>query len=240
MQKETVIEPGPDSENKPGISTKAIIITYNILSLAVGLYLLFKANACSTAIAIAFPMLGLILGWVSKGNIKITPVSKRDFGISVNTGIMMTILFMLMSSFVTYRIFSSNNVLLFCVFFTLIFLTLVYLAGALSFAKGKITDSVFMIVFAVGFGYGTTRAGNCVFDRSPPDIYKVVVLNLHEHHGSKSDSYYAEITPWGPVSTITYTEIDYDLYNKIKIGDTIRVNYRQGLFHVPWYLLTQN
>jgi hypothetical protein len=239
MPRDTVIEAPENIGKAPNIYSKIIVVTYNILAFAAGFSLLIDLAKWSIALVLLYPLMGIAMVLVGKGAIRLVSANKKDINISVNLGIMIPIIFLLINSYEEYRLFQYHNIWLPVVVIGLIFLVVVYPTGVLKFAKGTSTDAIFMILFAIGYGYGGARAVNCAFDTSQPAIYKVEVLNMHAHHG-RHDSYYAEITPWGPENYETFPEIDYDLYSQIKIGDTIQVNYRQGLFHVPWFVLTKN
>jgi hypothetical protein len=95
-----------------------------------------------------------------------------------------------------------------------------------------------MLIVASFYGYMGTLEMNCAFDHSSPEIYNVTVLDHHIRHG-RTTSHYLLLSPWGPMQEAQEMDVRTSLYNATSVGDTLSVNFKAGLFHIPWFVVTK-
>lgn len=87
------------------------------------------------------------------------------------------------------------------------------------------------------YSYAGTYAANCTYDYSKPAVYEAEVVNKRISKGRRSTSYQVEVTPWGhhhDTEEITVSRIQY---NKIEVGEKVKIDLKEGLFGIPWYYL---
>lgn len=95
-----------------------------------------------------------------------------------------------------------------------------------------------MIIISAIYGFGSVMSVNCTFDKSAPAIYKAEVLN-HRIESGKHTSYLLTLTEWGPMHEQKEEDVGRYLYNKVSIGDTVKIYFRPGLLKAPWYDIGQ-
>jgi hypothetical protein len=154
-------------------------------------------------------------------------------------GFIITSIFLVFKSTDDYTLYQNTNLWLPFIVISLIVLTGLFFSGGNPFI-GKIRiDIFFIIIIGLAYAYGFTREINCAFDYSDAKVYEATVLGRREYTG-RHDSWYLTLTPWGPRQYIKEEEIDGYLYDHVKIGDTVKVNFKQGLLNVPWFVVTKN
>ena len=88
------------------------------------------------------------------------------------------------------------------------------------------------------YSYAGTYGANCVYDNSEPTVYKAEVVDKRVHKGRKGRrTYYVKVTPWGhhyDKEEISVSSVQYD---EVQIGQTVKIDLKQGLFNIPWYYI---
>lgn len=87
------------------------------------------------------------------------------------------------------------------------------------------------------YSYAGTYGANCVYDKSEPTIYNAEVVEKRISKGRRNTSYYVKVTPWGhhyDKEEISVPSIQYD---KIQVGQTVKIDRKEGLFNIPWYYI---
>ncbi|MBK7884365.1 MAG: hypothetical protein IPJ81_11690 [Chitinophagaceae bacterium] len=92
-----------------------------------------------------------------------------------------------------------------------------------------------IVLYFFTFTYGV----NCFFDNTEPIIYKVKVFDKHITSG-KGKAHYLDLTPWGNFTKVNKINVKKSLYNDTEAGTVIQVNYKKGLFNIPWYYIPGN
>lgn len=90
--------------------------------------------------------------------------------------------------------------------------------------------------FVLLYGFTAPVIINCNFDYSAPKKYKAQVLSQRVSTG-KHTSYDLTLSKWGPKES-EETEVSKSLYYQVKVGDTVYVNLKPGLFKMPWYYVS--
>ncbi|HEY9197637.1 MAG TPA: hypothetical protein VIM77_15280 [Mucilaginibacter sp.] len=90
--------------------------------------------------------------------------------------------------------------------------------------------------FVLLYGFTAPVIINCNFDYSVPKAYKAQVLSQRVSTG-KHTSYDLTLSKWGEKES-EETEVSKSLYYRVKVGDTVYVNLKPGLFKMPWYYVS--
>jgi len=217
--------------------SKGIALAYNIFGSGLGIALLFPNDKLSIIILLVLPIVGVMIMLLSKGVIKFVSDSKRSPYPYIAPGAALSGFALLLRSLNDYTLFRFNNLWLPAFIISGILFVLIYIRGIDKSVKPVWGQVIFMLILALLYGLGSTRQLNCAFDNSRQMIYEATVLGHRIYHG-KSNSYYLTLSPWGPRENKEEAEVRKGLYNNIAIGDTVEVNFRQGLFHIPWFIVT--
>jgi hypothetical protein len=240
MPQSTELHLFENGEKEPSKNSRLITAAYNIIGIAVGIIGLFSITNKNGLIAlILYPLLGIVLALLGKGEIKFISDDKSRIYGSIYIGFLTTSLFVFLKSLNDYSLFQTTNLWLPFIVISAIMFSAFYMVGINPF-KGKIRiDIVFVLIISLIYAYGSTREINCAFDNSDPQIYNATILGHREHIG-RHNSWYLTLSPWGPMKQIKEEEIDGWLYDHTSIGDTVKVNFKQGLLHIPWFIVTKN
>jgi hypothetical protein len=92
-----------------------------------------------------------------------------------------------------------------------------------------------MLIFALPYGYGAGIAANALFDRSPATVYSAQIMGKDTHRGSRSTSYYLELSPWGPYPGGDTVNASWLFYTSVKVGDPVCLPLRPGALGVAWF-----
>ena len=93
------------------------------------------------------------------------------------------------------------------------------------------------VAFVLLYGFTAPVLINCNFDYSEPKVYNAQVLNQRVSTG-KHTSYNLTISQWGQRES-EETEVSKSLYNEVKVGDTVNVNLKPGIFKMPWFYISK-
>lgn len=112
--------------------------------------------------------------------------------------------------------------------------------GSLLFILGKdrkrrigvLLFSVFIL--APLYGYAAVISLNGILDGSTPGVYQASVVQKRISRG-KTNSYYLQLSPWGPRRTEQEVDVGRLVYERHGIGDKVDVIVRQGRLGIPWF-----
>ncbi|HYH15874.1 MAG TPA: hypothetical protein VD794_11665, partial [Flavisolibacter sp.] len=94
------------------------------------------------------------------------------------------------------------------------------------------------LIFNVSlYSYAGTYAANCTYDDSVPEVYTTQVLDKRISKGRRSTTYYIEVAPWGHHLDKEEISVPRSQYDELNVGDTVNIDYKNGLFNIPWYYL---
>jgi len=239
MSQGTDIDSIKTVNEKPVRNTKFITAAYNIVGIIAGVIALFYNKTNGAVILLMYPFLGIAIILLSRGAIKLNSSDRPRILTSIYLGVLFPIMFMALMSYENYTLLQTGHFWLPFALISIVMMAAFYKASINPLIAISKVDLVFMLLMALAYGYGSTGQINCAFDPSRPQIYNAAVLGLREHRG-RSTTDYATLTPWGPRQQVKEEEIDGWLYEHIKVGDTVQVNLRQGLLHIPWFVVTKN
>ena len=240
MSQVTNLESNENDKSESSKTGKFITGAYNICGFIIGFFALFTPdNRNCLIILLMYPLLGIIIVLLGKGFVKFISNDKSRLYGNVALGFIITSIFLTFKSWDDYTLYQTANIWLPFIFISVIILVGIYFASANPLIAKIRIDFIFMIIFGLVYAYGCTREINCSFDYSEAKIYKATVLGQREHSG-KHNSWYLTLTPWGPMQYVKEEEIDGYLYDHVKIGDTVNVNFKQGLLNIPWFVVTKN
>jgi len=218
---------------------KNIAITYNIAGIALSFAMIFYNAKTGTIILLSYPLIGVMIMIFSKGIIKFISKAKRSVYPSISLGMALPSFLLLIKSLGEYSIFQSNHLWSPALIISGILFALFYFRGinkSIGSIKGQIA---FMLILALLYGFGSALQINCAFDNSPLKTYDATVFSRRMQNG-RSRSYFLTLSPWGPRRKVQETEVHRRLYNVTAIGDTVKVNFKEGLLHVPWFIVTRD
>lgn len=187
--------------------------------------------------AITIPILALLVVKFSNGLIRFDEKNGSAYP-SVVYAFVFPSLGLMLRAVLDYDLFDYSNVWLPTMIITLAFLFLLLIKQKEITFKEKIDyltiSSLAMFLFA--YSFGTVVHVNCYYDNSEPKYFTAKVLDKRISSG-KSTSYYLELSAWGQQEEIDEVSIGKRLYNKIKIGDEVNINFRDGQLEIPWFQL---
>ena len=200
--------------------------------------LLFTALLC-------MPIIGLLLnGLIGRPSIaSLVEVSKDDDGsdkYDVADFIDFAAWILLMRVLLDYEFESLYSILLpgtiaFAMMLIILFATHKLISNTTKSRTWIYASLIFNVLL---YSYAGTYGANCVYDRSEPTVYNCEVVDKREHRGSKGRrTYYVKVAPWGHHYDNEEISVASSQYDEIQIGQTIKIDLKEGLFNIPWYYI---
>ena len=118
---------------------------------------------------------------------------------------------------------------------SLIFSVLIFFFSA--DLKRKPVYLLVTLIFGFIYGYGMVVEANCLPDKSVPRTYISKVLDKRTSYTSKSHSYYIKVAPWGPKTEGHEISIKKRGFDRIKVKDEIKINLKEGMLGIPWFII---
>ena len=186
-----------------------------------------------------YPLIGIWLFANGKGIIKL--FNKKNNNTSAYPSIALGIFFpavaLIMKTILDIHILALTNFgLPFAVTGIIVFFILYF-----SISKGTSVsltgDIIFAIIISFTYAGGSILEINSQFDNSGTTIYTTTVISQHISHG-KSTTYYLDLSEWGPDHISGNVTVPESFYNKVGVGNTVRVNVKKGELNIPWYYLS--
>lgn len=87
------------------------------------------------------------------------------------------------------------------------------------------------------YSYAATYGLNCVFDNSEPKIYHAKVIDKSISRGKRHTTYYLKVEPWGHHHDPENISVATSQYDETTVGQTVSIDYKEGLFNIPWYYI---
>jgi hypothetical protein len=238
MPENTTPQPKEATTQPVQNNVKYVMITYNLLGFVTGFYLIADDSKNSYLVTLMWPLLGVVLCLFSRGKIKFLVYARQYFSGSIYIGFLFPALFMLFESCDDFTVLNNGHLWLPFLGISLVLMVVLYFTGINPFDERKRLNALFVFALVLAYGYGGTRAFNCAFDTSDPQVYNTTVIRQHKETG-KHTSYYLTIDQWGPMSKASTQEVDKKVYERTKIGDTVKVNLRKGRLDIPWFVVAK-
>jgi hypothetical protein len=105
-------------------------------------------------------------------------------------------------------------------------------------AKSKSWIYLSLIVNVFLYSFAGTYGANCVYDKSEPTVYNAEVVDKRIGRSGKGRrSYYIKVAPWGHHYDKEEISVASSQYDEIQIGQTVKIDLKQGFFNIPWYYI---
>lgn len=91
-----------------------------------------------------------------------------------------------------------------------------------------------LIANIVLYSYAATYGINCVYDTREQLFYETTALDKRISKSRRTTSYYIEVAPWGHHYDKDEISVSPAEYNSINPGDTVIVEYNEGVLGIPW------
>ncbi len=118
-----------------------------------------------------------------------------------------------------------------------LFVFLIYTTKAYA-NKKQFIASLFFLIFAAAFSFGTIVQVNCLQDTSLPRQFTAQVLEKRISKG-KTTTYYLQLDAWGPQTQTGEISVPKSFYDRISINQKVQVHLKQGTLHIPWLFVTE-
>ena len=208
----------------------------NNAGIAVGLWAFIYPSPYEILIVLCalFPLAGIMILVQSNGLVHFDERKNSAYP-SIVRMFMMPALALAFRSLLDFSIIDAKQLLLPVLAITAVFSGLM-LAKSKEFT-GKAWIKLLPIIFAAVYAYGLTVTGNCLFDRSQPEVFTARVLDKHVTTG-KSTTYYVKLAPWGPVAEADDATVTREQYERVQVGKEVYVGKMAGILKIPWFFIS--
>jgi hypothetical protein len=230
---------GLTSEERQGKLNRAktIATLYNVIGVIVAIAALIGNQPYLVLVAIVYPLLSVVVILTSNGLIKFISNKKRSVYAFIYFGFLAPTIVLLVKVS-DYHLFKFDNLWLPFLFAGLIVFVLLFITGVNRSMESVIGQAAVMLVTGLVFSFGSITQINCLFDKSPLKVYHAEVLGHHVTHG-RNTSYYLYLTTWGPCHEQKEVSVGSKMYANTNVGDTLNVDFKQGLLNIPWFEVTK-
>jgi hypothetical protein len=97
-----------------------------------------------------------------------------------------------------------------------------------------ISFQITLTIFGAALGYGGVVAADVDYDRSPPAIVPVQVLDKFATHGRSSTTYHLRVPPFASRKALSSLTVSYATYSALRPGDLVCVLEHRGAIGLPW------
>jgi hypothetical protein len=230
-----------------GITSKLTIHKLDWLEwLSIGLCIFFwfypHPYKVIFAVVLSLPIIGLILNGLSRPSLaSLVSISnqKGEEKYDLADFIEFPGLVILIRVLIDYEFESFYSVLKVG---TLGFIVLLILLGATHKLVDKTNRNRSLIYLTVIgniaiYSYAATYGVNCVYDTSEPKVYQAKVIDKMISRGRRHTTYYLKVEPWGHHRDAEKISIAPSQYEETQIGQTVSIDYKEGLLGIPWYYI---
>jgi len=191
-------------------------------------------------LVLSLPIIGLILNGLSRPNLaSLVSISnqKDDDKYDLADFIEFPGLVILVRVLIDYEFESFYSILKVG---TIGFILLLLILGATHKLVDKANPNKSLIYLTVIgniaiYSYAATYGINCVFDNSEPKVYQAKVIDKSISKGRRHTTYYLRVEPWGDHRDAENISVATSQYNETAIGQTVSIDYKEGLLNIPWY-----
>jgi hypothetical protein len=136
-----------------------------------------------------------------------------------------------------YDIYDFKSMWVWVVVYTLLltYMTM-QLSKELRFKRWReLGTALLLLLFFAFYAVGSLLGINCLSDKSEPIAYNAEIADKYVADG-RVKSHCLKLKPWGPKpKETTLANLNVDVYNQYKVGDSIALYYYPGLLHAGWY-----
>lgn len=188
--------------------------------------------------SIIIPITAVLAVFYYKGLIKIK--EKEGAYPNIAIAILFPPMVLFLRSLLDFEIYDYNTIWKPLVIVTITF-TLLLLIGTKEFKLQKIKHYfalIPIILIMTIYSYGSIITLNGIYDISQSKTFQAKILNKRISTG-KTTSYYIKLTPWNTQVQPKETTVTSDLYYNSEINNEVTIHYNEGLFHIPWFIVTK-
>ncbi len=219
----------------------ALSIGYNIGGVA--LFMVFTLvnvdNAILNIFMLLYPLIGIGLIIYTKGVIRIFARLDSSAYRSIYIGTLVPITSLISKALKNTTLFDDNDIL-WPVLIVGSIVFIIFLTVIIIWAKPAVLSQfIFIILFSVGYAFGSVLETNYAFDNSKEQMFSAPVIGHNITH-NKSDSYSLQLGTWGDYHMPINLYVSDIYYNDKPIGSTVKVHLKQGFLHIPWFTISKN
>lgn len=96
-------------------------------------------------------------------------------------------------------------------------------------------DTLGLFFYCIFYCSGLTIAFNCLLDQSNSITFSTQILGKNTYEFQGVPVFKINTTPWGSIKDPEAYSVNEDLFNKLKIGDTINIRLNKGSFNINWF-----
>jgi hypothetical protein len=191
----------------------------------------------SLSIALVYPIFILVLLYFYRGLIRLDEKKKSAFP-SLSMGFIMAALGLLWRAISDYEILDYGKVwTTTALLASMLFIFIILATKKLDLKNPEDYLHIFGIIISVWiYSVGGFIVANCMYDKSPPHLFKSEVVDK-EISAGKTSTYYLKVNPWDIRSEIEKIKVSEDDYNSIAIGKEVMIYQMRGLFETPWFFV---
>lgn len=214
------------------------------ISIALCIWLWFYPHPYKLVfgLVLSLPIIGLILNGLSKPSLaSLVSISKQkgEDKYDLADFIEFPGLIIFMRVLIDYEFESFYSILKVG---TIGFILLLLILGATHKLVDKANPNKALIYFTVIgniaiYSYAATYGINCAFDNSEPKVYQAEVIDKSISRGRRHTTYYLRVKPWGHHRDAEDISVATSQYNETEIGQTVSIDYKEGLLNIPWYYI---
>jgi hypothetical protein len=214
------------------------------ISIGLCIWLLFYPHPYKLVfgLVLLLPIIGLVLNGLSRPNLaSLVSISnqKGEDKYDLADFIEFPGLVILIRVLIDYEFESFYSLLkIGTIGFILLLLILIATHKLVDNANPNIALIYFTVIGNIAiYSYAATYGINCVFDNSKPKVYRAKVIDKSVSKGRRSTTYYLKIEPWGHHRDSENISVATIQYNETEIGQTVSIDYKEGLLNIPWYYI---
>jgi hypothetical protein len=217
---------------------KKIALGYNLLGFTVPFIAVFLRTSYVVAIiGILYPLLGILILNSQHPAMIFWGDSDKSSRPSIGYGFMLSVVSLLMRSFLDYHILSFYHIVLPVICSAGMLFISLYKSGISSSVPKIKVQITAMVIMSIAYGLGFSALANCAFDYSNPVKYKSSVINAYTTHDKGGPTFHFTIAAWPGQSSNRDEWVDKQRFLSIPVGSVVEVYQKKGLFRAPWYYI---
>ncbi|OJJ22143.1 hypothetical protein BKI52_08890 [marine bacterium AO1-C] len=221
------------------LQTYKYVKIFNLFAWGITLWYMFSPTfyRLLTALVMVLPIVSLIIIRAKKGLVRLFT---NENGAYLNLGVSIGIMAIALPLRATLDVdLASYQVLWVPLIVTsLVGLVLIYYAAWQELKVTKWGESIALFLLLVGaigaYSYGSIIHINATFDDQPYQVYHMQVIEKKTTGSEDEEEYYIMIEGSLPNSSNNEVRVYEELYEKIKLQDSVSIYIKPGVLKIPW------
>jgi uncharacterized membrane protein YbhN (UPF0104 family) len=216
---------------------------FNYIGTAICFWLIIYPQPYDYAIlaGIVWPWVVMFTFYLKRDVVTFNIADKKKEAVypSLNSALILPLLALMVRAYNDIKLMHLRDVLL-PALLTMLIAGAVFLSILLSAkekARSNKTTWLNVAAFVLLYGFAAPVLINCNFDYKQPEVYIAQVLSQRVSSG-RYTSYNLTLSKWG-LTEREETKVSKSLYYEVKVGDTVKVNLKPGLFKIPWFYVSK-